>query len=64
MIFLWVFYWIPVGIPWYLYGISHFGTTIRFLWDVDGISMGFLWGFKKMSMGVPLDSYGISMMFL
>ena len=26
--------------------------------------MGLLWGFKTMSMGFPLDSHGISIMFL
>ena len=44
-----------------------------FLWDhhgismrcrVDGTSMGLLWGFKRISIGLPLNSYGISMIFL
>ena len=52
-----------MGFQWYFYD-NFFGATIGFLWGVDGISMGFLWGFKRMSMGSPLDSYGITMMFL
>ena len=52
MVFLWYFYGISLGLLW------------DFLWGVNGISRGFLWGFKRMPMGFPLDSYGISMMFL
>ena len=37
--------------------INFFGTTIGFLWDVNGISMGFPMGFQK-------DVYGISIGFL
>ena len=36
------------------------GTTMGFLWGVNGISMGFLWGFQRMSMGLPWDFYGVS----
>ena len=56
MVFIWDFYWIPVGFT--------YGITMGFLWGADGISMGFLWSFKRVPVGFPLDSCGISLGFL
>ena len=60
MIFLWCFYWIPVGFPWYFCDIS-----LGLLLDFYGLSMVFPWGSYGGSKGcLPLDSCGISMIFL
>ena len=63
MIFLWGFYWIPVGFPWYVYDISLgllldsmgcrwylYGIPMGFQKDVYVISIGFLWDFHDVSM--------------
>ena len=63
MVFLWNFYKVSMenlcnfyGDSMIFYGVSKCVSMVV-LWD-------FLRGFKRMSMGFPLDSYGISVVFL
>jgi hypothetical protein len=67
MIFLWGFYWIPVGFPWYVYDIS-----LGLLLDFSGMPMVSLWDSYRVSKGCLCDFHwilmgffnGISLMFL
>ena len=73
MIFLWNFYWIPVGFHgismiflWDYYWISmgcrlyFYGIPMGIQKDVCGIYIGILWAFHDVSMIFLVDFYGIS----
>ena len=73
MIFLWNFYWIPVGFHgismiflWDYYWISmgcrlyFYGIPMGIQKDVCGIYIGILWDFHDVSMISLVDFYGIS----
>ena len=64
MTFLWDFFGIPIGIPWYFYWWHFYGVAMGVLLDSFGISVVCLWCFYGIAMGFLLDFHCGSLEFL